>query len=171
LVSSSRHVRYANGKESLVNDIEQAVKFISKFEGFSAEPYLDSGGIATIGFGSIWRLNGTRVHISDKPISFERATVLLTRQIRYFERKIEELVVVPLNENQRTALTSICFNIGGGNFQSSTFRQKLNRGDYVGCANNFWQWRRAGGKIVKGLVRRREAERLLFLDSDGGYRK
>ena len=55
------------------------------------------------------------------------------------------------------------YNLGSGNLQSSTLRTKLNRGDYDGAANEFPKWRRAGGKILKGLVLRREMERSLFL--------
>jgi len=58
---------------------------------------------------------------------------------------------------------SFSFNVGLGNFQSSTLRSKLNRGDYEGASNEFPKWRKAGGKILKGLVKRRADERNLFL--------
>jgi lysozyme len=76
---------------------------------------------------------------------------------------VARLVEVPVTENQFSALVSICQNIGSGNFQKSTFRMKLNRKDYFGCAKNLWLYRRANGPILAGLVLRRESERKLFL--------
>jgi lysozyme len=61
------------------------------------------------------------------------------------------------------ALVSFAFNVGLGNLQSSTLRMKYNRGDYDGAAEEFLKWTKAGGKVLNGLVRRREAERALFL--------
>ena len=62
-----------------------------------------------------------------------------------------------------SSLASIIYNIGSGNFQRSTLRMKLNRGWYEDAANEFPKWRRAGGRILKGLVKRRAKERELFL--------
>ena len=61
-----------------------------------------------------------------------------------------------------SALCSFIFNVGSGNFQRSTMRMKLNRGDYYGASAEFPKWRKAGGRILKGLVKRRIVERELF---------
>ncbi len=76
---------------------------------------------------------------------------------------VRRLVKVPINQNQFDALTSFTFNVGSGNFQSSTLRRLLNEGDYTGASNEFWKWRRSNGKIAGGLVRRRADEKALFL--------
>ena len=78
------------------------------------------------------------------------------------EYDVSRLINVPLTENQFGALVSFTYNVGSGNLKASTLRQKLNRGDYAGAADEFPKWRRAGGKILRGLVRRRAAERALF---------
>jgi lysozyme len=70
---------------------------------------------------------------------------------------------VPLEDGQFNALCSFVFNLGSGALQSSTLRRKINRGDYIGAANEFPRWVYAGGRKLKGLVRRREHERLMFI--------
>jgi lysozyme len=72
-------------------------------------------------------------------------------------------VHVPLTQNQFDALVSFVFNLGVGNFRTSTLLKKLNAGDNDGAAQEFGRWIHAGGKALPGLVRRREAERALFL--------
>jgi lysozyme len=127
------------------------------------DPYLCPAGIPTIGYGSIWGMDGARVTMDHRPITMAEADLLLERELGHTEQAVASLVKVPLTINQFSALCSLCYNIGSGNFQTSTFRMKLNRKDYLGCANNFWQWRRGGGRILPGLVARREAEKDLFL--------
>jgi lysozyme len=73
------------------------------------------------------------------------------------------LIKVSLTENQYIALLSFVFNLGGGALQASTLRRKLNMEDYEGAAEEFKKWNKAGGRIVKGLTKRREAERIMFL--------
>ncbi|KQD16250.1 lysozyme [Acinetobacter baumannii] len=70
---------------------------------------------------------------------------------------------MPLTQNQFDALVSLAYNIGSGAFKGSTLLKLLNKGDYKGAADQFLVWNKAGGKVMKGLVRRREAERALFL--------
>ena len=141
---------------------QDALDLIAAFEGFSSEPYLDPIGIPTIGYGSTWDANRDRVTMDHPPISKEQAQALVAQELQHVEGAISILVIVPLNQCQFDALCSFIFNVGSGNFQSSTLRMKLNRGDYDAAAGEFWKWRRAGGKILKGLVRRRAAEEELF---------
>lgn len=139
------------------------IDIIASFEGWSSEVYQDPIGIPTIGYGSIWDANGERVTMDHPPISREEGEQLLLREIEHVEGAITYLTTVPLTENQFSALCSLVYNIGSGNYQSSILRMKLNRGEYSGAAGEFWKWRRAGGRILKGLVRRRTAEADLFL--------
>ena len=142
---------------------ERGLDIMKRFEGWSSEPYLDPIGIPTIGYGSIWDLQGDRVTMNHRDITKEEGTLLMRRELSHIYRAIDKLITYPINENQFSALVSFTYNLGSGRLQSSTLRQKLNRGDVEGAAGEFPKWRRAGGKIFRGLVLRRAEERDLFL--------
>ncbi len=141
---------------------EVGLDIIKTFEGFSSVPYKCPAGYWTIGYGSIWDHNGNRVTKNHPTISEEEAEELLRREVEHAEKVISLLVSVPLTENQFSSLCSFIYNVGSGNFKASTLRSKLQRMDYVGASNEFPKWRRAGGKILRGLVIRREKEKELF---------
>lgn len=138
---------------------KRGIRLIKSCEGLRLEPYLCSAGVATIGYGS----TGPDISMSMEPITRQKAEMLLAMDIRTKSEKYLNLYIkVEVNQHQYDALSSFCFNVGGGNFRSSTLLHKLNKGDFVGAANEFWKWRRAGGKILPGLVKRRELEKKLF---------
>jgi lysozyme len=143
---------------------EAALTIIKSFEGFSSDPYLDPIGIPTIGFGSIWSANGDRISMDHPPVDKNKATELLQREVRHVEAAIGRLIKAELTENMFSAIASLAYNIGTGNLQRSTLRIKLNRGKYLDAADEFPKWRKAGGRVLKGLVRRRIAERALFVN-------
>ena len=143
---------------------EAALTIIKSFEGFSSDPYLDPIGIPTIGFGSIWSANGDRISMDHPCVSKEQATKLLQKEVRHVEAAIRRLIKAELTENMFSAVASLAYNIGTGNLQRSTLRIKLNRGRYLDAADEFPKWRKAGGRVLKGLVRRRIAERNLFVE-------
>ena len=143
---------------------EAALTIIKSFEGFSSDPYLDPIGIPTIGFGSIWAANGDRISMDHPCVSKEQATKLLQKEVRHVETAIRRLIKAELTENMFSAVASLAYNIGTGNLQRSTLRIKLNRGRYLDAADEFPKWRKAGGRVLKGLVRRRIAERNLFIN-------
>tara|TARA_R110002012_G_scaffold208235_1_gene378312 strand:- start:29 stop:472 length:444 start_codon:yes stop_codon:yes gene_type:complete len=142
---------------------EVGLDLIKTFEGFRSEPYFCSAMVATIGYGSTWSFDGSRVTLHHPAITQDEAEELLLREIRNSEKAVDRLIKVELNENEFSALCSFVYNLGSGNLQSSTLRAKLNRTDYEGAANEFPKWRRAGGKVLKGLVLRRKMEQDLFL--------
>ncbi len=148
----------------MIND--KGLHLLKDFEGFSKEPYKDVAGIWTIGFGSIYGLSGKRVTANHPNITKDQAVNLMERDLKTTESRIASLVKVPLTENQFAALCSFVYNVGSGAFQRSTARMKLNRKDYLGCADEFLRWKYAGGRPIKGLLRRRVAERELFLDEE-----
>lgn len=142
---------------------DAGMNIIKSFEGYSGTVYLCPAGRWTIGWGSTWDKYGEPVTSSHPDISEGEATVLLRREVTHSEKAIDRLVTAELTENMYSSCVSLIYNIGSGNFQSSTLRMKLNRGDYEAAADEFPKWRRSGGRILKGLVRRRKAERELFL--------
>ena len=95
-------------------------------------------------------------------ISRERGLHLLMKDARDAERAVQEAVHVPLRQEQFDALVSFTFNVGGGAFRSSTLVRKLNAGDARGAGDEFLRWATAGGRVLEGLRRRRQAERALF---------
>lgn len=91
---------------------------------------------------------------------------LLRADLQKFADGVDELRAVPLTEHQKAALVSFAFNVGLGNLKSSTLLRHLNDGDYQGAANQFLVWNKAAGHVLPGLVKRREAERAMFLAPD-----
>ena len=144
---------------------QSGLDIIKHYEGWSPTPYMDPVGIPTIGYGSIWDANGDRVTIAHPRISKANGEALLARELAHVEQAIAKLILAPLNEHRFAALASFTYNLGSGRLQSSTLRMLVNRGDYAGAADEFPKWRRAGGRIILGLVRRRADERELWLKS------
>lgn len=142
---------------------EKGINLIKSFEGFSSTPYLDIAKIPTIGYGFTHYLDDTKVKLSDKALSLEQAENILKLSLKKYENIINENVKVQLNQNQFDALASFVYNVGGTAFKNSTLLKKLNQVDYLGAAEEFLRWNKAGGAENKGLTRRREAEKALFL--------
>lgn len=143
---------------------KDCIDLIHTFEGLKLEPYLDSAKIPTIGFGSIYHLDGiTRVTMEDDPIDLETAEKLLLVHLNTLAKTVEYLVQIDLGQSQIDALLSLVYNIGTGNFKHSTLLKLLNTGDTDKAAEQILVWNRTGGKISAGLTRRREAEHDLFL--------
>lgn len=142
---------------------EAALAIITGFEGFSAAPYQCPAGVWTIGYGSTWCPDGSRVTADTPALSADDALDWMRHELVRTESDVARLITLPLSENRFGALVSFTYNVGSGNLQASTLRAKINRGDVDGAADEFPKWRRAGGKILRGLVRRRAAERELFM--------
>lgn len=140
-----------------MNVSDDGIDLIKQFEGCRLTAYLCPAGVWTIGYGHTGSVN------KGDAIDEDEADILLRADLRRFERSVSKLVGVPLSQGQFDALVSFAFNLGGGALQRSTLRQKLNRGDYDGAAEQFMKWTRAGGRVLAGLVRRRQAEYELFM--------
>ena len=133
------------------------VSLIEKFEGFSSIPYICPAGKPTIGFGSTFYEDGTPVKMTDKPITKERARELVRwyceTQIKYPRKD--------LNDDQKSAICSLIFNIGQSAFDRSKCKKAIVAGDWAE-AHRQWDWVTANGKILPGLVIRRQKEKELF---------
>lgn len=138
------------------------LKLIKEFEGFRSSAYICPAGVATIGYGSTFYPDGSRVKIGDKITTAEGEALLLTT-LKSFETAVRDRVKVELNSNEFSALVSFAFNVGVSAFFKSTLLELLNKGDRVGASAQFDKWTRGGGQVLPGLVRRRKAEKNLFL--------
>lgn len=137
------------------------IKLIKDFEGCKLKAYKDIVGVLTIGYGH----TGPDV-FEGQVITQEEAERLLRDDLEAFEVGVARLVKVALTENQYAALVSFAYNLGLGALGGSTLLKLLNKGDPEGAALEFTKWSHAGGRVVAGLVRRREAEKALFLQDD-----
>ena len=137
---------------------------IKKFEGFRAAPYLCPAGVPTIGWGSTHYENGAPVKIDDPPISRERADRMLERYV--VRTRVRIRAKAPgLSGARMEALESFAYNLGTGALFGSTLFRKVKAGDHVGAAQEFPRWIYAGGRKLRGLVRRREAEKDRYEES------
>lgn len=137
---------------------EAGVSLIREFEGCRLESYKDIVGVETIAYGH----TGADVTPGLK-ITQERADELLKQDLNKFEDGVSALVKVPLTDNQFAALVSFSYNLGLGALKTSFLLKCLSVKNYEGAATQFEKWCHAGGVIVPGLLRRRHAERDLFL--------
>ena len=143
--------------------IETARNLCIKYEGIYLKPYLCSAGVPTVGVGATFYKNGVRVQLTDPPITKDRALDLLDWMLEtvYFPAVIK-LCPGLETESQLGAITDFAFNLGVNALKNSTLRKKINAGDFEGAKRELMKWNKAGGKVLKGLVRRREAEALFM---------
>lgn len=129
------------------------------FEGLYLKPYICPAGVPTIGYGATFYESGERVKLTDQAITKERAEALLLWMIRtqYLPAVIKLCPAVD-NPNRLAALIDFAFNLGVGRLKSSTLRKRVNAGEWDLVPAELRKWTRGGGKILRGLVLRREAE-------------
>lgn len=149
----------ASGTDRINDD---GLTLIKRFEGLELSAYQDSVGVWTIGYGHTSAAGDPQVTPGQR-ITEAEAEAILRKDLRYFEDGVRDVVKVPLNSDQFSALVSFAFNLGVGALGGSTLLRKLNAGDYQGAANEFPRWVKAGGQTLLGLVKRRNAEQALFL--------
>jgi lysozyme len=135
---------------------------IKKFEGCQLKAYRCPANILTIGYGNTFYEDGTKVKDGDV-ITQERAESLAKFIIDQFAVTIAPFILQPLNNNQFSACVSLAYNIGTGNFKKSSVFKKLNvNPNDVTIADSFRLWNKGSGKVLSGLVKRREAEIQLY---------
>ena len=143
--------------------LKRAAKIIKKYEGFMPEPYRCPGGIPTIGYGSTRYENGDEVSMDDCKIDRERAEEILLYYIKEVADQVRSVVKHKLEDHQEAALISFTYNLGIGNLKRSTLLQLINRGpENQNIPNEFRRWNKAGGKVLAGLITRREEEAKLW---------
>lgn len=143
--------------------LELSVALCKRFEGFVSHPYLCPAGVPTIGFGCTRYPDGVKVTLQDKQITEERAIELLRVMLQRFEDGVIANCPAIKSPELLAACTDLAYNIGLNAFGSSTLRKVINDGgENASISAQFRRWNKAGGKVLEGLSRRREAEIDLF---------
>lgn len=144
------------------------IELLKALEGVEPEPYRDSAGLLTIGAGHCLtkdELSAGKIYCGDRvlrwkdgPLSDAEIDALLAEDVGWAEAAVEVAVRVPLEQHQFDALVIFCFNIGANAFRESTLCRLLNEGLFDEIPTQLARWARAGGRVVPGLVRRRQRE-------------
>ena len=140
----------------------RGLELIKDFEGFSSTSYLDVVNIPTIGWGSTFYEDGTKVKLGDQISKTDALKLLEVIANRDFADKIFPSIKVKVSQSQFDAMVSLAYNIGVGAFLKSTLLKKVNAGDFIGASEEFLKWNKSGGKELLGLTRRRKREQDLF---------
>ena len=149
-----------------VNNMEisqEGISLIKKFEGCRYESYKCAAGVWTIGWGSTKGVSEGMV------ITHDRAEALLIEDLAVYEEEVNKAVTVDIDQCMFDALVSWTFNLGGANLNASTLLKVLNAKDFENVPEQIKRWNKAGGKVNEGLIRRREAEALLFQGKDWSH--
>mgnify|MGYP003147742633 FL=1 len=139
---------------------EDGLELIKKFEGCETTAYQDSVGVWTIGFGH------TKGVEEGQTCSIEDAESMLAEEMDEYEGYINNMVKVELQQHEFDALVAWVYNLGPTNLGESTMLKVLNGGQFDRVPDEMNRWTRAGGEILEGLVRRRQAESLMFQNLD-----
>jgi len=141
----------------------KGISLIKQFEGFSAKPYICSGGAITIGYGATYYPNGLRVTMSDKAITEGQASTMLMNMLKTYEKSVDSFCRDDINQNQFDALVAFAYNVGVNALKNSTLLKKVNKNPQdVTIRNEFLKWNKANGRALKGLTNRRIAEANLY---------
>ena len=146
---------------AVAQPVEIAAELCKRFEGFRSRPYLCPAGIPTIGYGATFYLDGTRVTLKDAAITKEQATELLMAQIeRVYLPAVLRLCPALLHADagKLAAIIDYTFNLGEGRLRTSTLRRVVNDEDWDRAQTELMKWVYAAGKVLRGLVVRRQAE-------------
>lgn len=139
---------------------DKGVQLICQFEGLKLERYRDAVGLWTIGYGHLILKEEMEKLIK---ITTGDAKNILRKDLKRTETGVKKLLTLSVTQNQFDALVSFAFNLGLGNLKKSTLLKKVNAGDKEAAALQFKCWNKAGGRVLAGLTRRRDAEMRLFL--------
>jgi lysozyme len=142
---------------------EEGRALIKKFEGCELEAYQCSANVWTIGYGHTQGIKEGDV------CTQEDADRMLEEDLEEFEGYVQEAVNVPLEQHEFDALVAWTYNLGPSNLRSSTMLKRLNDSKFDQVPLEMRRWNKAGGKVLDGLVRRREAESLLFTNEDWSH--
>jgi lysozyme len=152
---------------------EKLIEMIKHDEGVKTRPYQCPALLWTVGVGHVIDPQHARVPLAsrkqlpipagwDRVLSIDEVNSILKQDLARFEAGVHRLCPGEMKQGQFDALVSFSFNVGLGNLQNSTLRMKHNRKDFEAAANEFLKWNKAGGKVLKGLDKRRKGEKALY---------
>ena len=141
-----------------------AAALCRQFEGYASTVYLCPAGVPTVGFGSTFYADGRRVTMQDPPMGRGEAEELLQHELRtkYGPAVLRHCPTLINDERRCAAIVDFCYNLGVGRLQTSTLKRKVNDHDWKGAQEQLRLWVRGGGRVLPGLVKRREAEAQLL---------
>ena len=141
-------------------NLELAAELCKRFEGFRSKPYLCPANVATIGYGSTYYANGTKVTLNDPPMSQKEAHALLMAELEhtYLPGVLRNCPILATDERKCNAAVDFVYNLGIGRLQTSTLKRKINAQDWEGAKEQLMLWTKGGGKVLPGLLKRRQAE-------------
>jgi len=140
-----------------------ATVLAKEFEGLYLLPYYCPAGVATQGYGTVWKPNGTKVIITDPPITKEIAEQWLYDTLVQTMAAVLRTSPNLINHPKKLgAVTDFAFNLGVTRYRASTFRKRIDASDWDEAVIELNKWVRGGGRVLPGLVRRRKAESLYF---------
>lgn len=143
--------------------VELTASLARRFEGLFLNPYMCPAGVPTIGYGATYYEDGTRVTLKDPAITKDRAESLLAWMLRtQYMPKVLTLCPGAGTPEQLAALTDFAFNLGAGALRSSTLRKRVNAGQWDAVPGELMKWNKAGGRVLSGLTKRRQAEASLI---------
>lgn len=138
------------------------INLIKHFEGFKPKMYLCPAGLPTIGYGTVIDTKEEE-YLRTATLTEQDAERLLAKELEFFEKQVDKMVLKPLKDYQRAALVSFAFNCGPANLRNSTLLRKVNiNPNDLTIRDEFMKWTRAGGRVLRGLVTRRQAEADLY---------
>jgi lysozyme len=141
---------------------DECVKMIMHHEGVRLKPYRCPANLWTVGVGHLIGDGKSLPQEWDRQFTMEEVNDILKKDLRRFERGVLRLCPMGLTQHRFDALVSFSFNVGLGSLQRSTVRRRHNRGDYEGAAKAFMMWTKGGGRVLRGLVIRRQDEVNLY---------
>lgn len=138
------------------------IELIKQFEGWRSRAYRDAVGVWTIGYGHT-AMAGAPRPVQGMTITKTQGEAILRTDLVKYERAVNNAVTVDLNQNQFDALVSFCYNVGPGNLRKSSVLKRTNAGLFGEVPGRLMLWNKAGGRVLRGLTRRRKAEGVLFM--------
>jgi len=141
-------------------NLELAASLCRQFEGFRSKPYLCPAGVPTIGYGSTYYADGRKVTLNDHPTTQEEAHVLLMHELEhtYLPGVLRNCPILATDEKKCNAIVDFVYNLGIGRLQTSTLKRKINSQEWEAAQEQLMLWTKGGGKVLPGLLKRRQAE-------------
>jgi lysozyme len=141
-------------------NLELAAELCKRFEGFRSKPYLCPANVATIGYGSTYYANGTKVTLNDPLMSEKEAHALLMAELEhtYLPGVLRNCPILATDVKKCNAIVDFVYNLGIGRLQTSTLKRKINAQEWEQAKEQLMLWTKGGGKVLPGLLKRRQAE-------------